>query len=409
MNTVSPPLALFDALEYIEQPEHSHSLYAHFKLDDYERALSFLKCYVGSKGTFNSYRREVERLLQWCWIIQQKSIIELKRDDIEAFMKFCLKPPVNWIGIKKSPKFILKDGIREPNPEWRPFVVTVSKAAHRNGIQPDVNKFELSQGAIKESFAILSSFYNYLIQEEYTTVNPVALIRQKSKFVRKQQSQQQIKRLTELQWLYVIKAAKVLAAADPEIHERTLFIMSALYGMYLRISELASSERWQPSMNHFHRDHDGNWWFTTVGKGNKERQIAVSDSMLESLKRWRRYLQLTALPTPADNSPLLPKYNGRGGITSTTYLRDIVQLCFDTAIEHLNADNHAEEAEMLLEATAHWLRHTGISDDVRHRPREHVRDDAGHSSSATTDRYIDVQLRERHRSAKDKVIDEEEQ
>ena len=60
--------------------------------------------------------------------------------------------------------------------------------------------------------------------------------------------------------------------------------MSAFYLMYLRISELAASSRWIPSMNHFQRDSDGNWWFTTVGKGNKQRQIAVSDTMLEALK-----------------------------------------------------------------------------------------------------------------------------
>ncbi len=57
-----------------------------------------------------------------------------------------------------------------------------------------------------------------------------------------------------------------------------------------------------------------------------------------------------------------------------------------------------------MEATVHWLRHTGISDDVKHRPREHVRDDAGHSSSAITDKYIDIELRARHQSAKEKLI-----
>lgn len=55
-------------------------------------------------------------------------------------------------------------------------------------------------------------------------------------------------------------------------------------------------------------------------------------------------------------------------------------------------------------ATVHWLRHTGISDDVKIRPKEHVRDDAGHSSSAITDRYIDIELRERHKSAKAKPL-----
>ena len=48
-----------------------------------------------------------------------------------------------------------------------------------------------------------------------------------------------------------------------------------------------------------------------------------------------------------------------------------------------------------------------ISEDVKTRPREHVRDDAGHSSSATTDRYIDVELQARYLSAQKKTIEPE--
>ena len=196
-----------------------------------------------------------------------------------------------------------------------------------------------------------------------------------------------------------------MAANNADAHERTLFVMSILYSMYLRISELVTSPRWTPMMNHFQRDSDGNWWFTTVGKGNKQRQIAVSNTMLIALKRWRKHLGLSPLPSPADNSPLLPKTKGEGPITSTSYIRKIVQYCFDKTMDALKKDNLTEEAESLIEATVHWLRHTGISDDVKHRPREHVRDDAGHSSSATTDKYIDIELRERHKSAKNKIIE----
>ncbi|EKD92007.1 MAG: Site specific recombinase, phage integrase [uncultured bacterium] len=51
------------------------------------------------------------------------------------------------------------------------------------------------------------------------------------------------------------------------------------------------------------------------------------------------------------------------------------------------------------------MRHTGISEDVKTRPREHVRDDAGHSSGAITDKYIDVELSARAKSAKNKSIE----
>jgi hypothetical protein len=126
--------------------------------------------------------------------------------------------------------------------------------------------------------------------------------------------------------------------------------------------------------------------------------------MLKVLKRYRQYLGLSALPSPADLTPLLSKTKGKGPLSSTTYIREIVQSCFDQALLKLKKDGHIEEAEALNEATVHWLRHTGISEDVKRRPREHVRDDAGHNSSATTDKYIDVELRERHRSAKNKPI-----
>jgi site-specific recombinase XerD len=50
---------------------------------------------------------------------------------------------------------------------------------------PTIKDYQLSETALKEVFAILSSFYNFLIQEEATEINPVAHIRQKSKFLRK--------------------------------------------------------------------------------------------------------------------------------------------------------------------------------------------------------------------------------
>ena len=403
-NDIKSPLPLFDSLEYIDKCFVKKSQYIDINERDFYHAVAFLKCYKGSLGTFNSYRREIERLLQWCKHIANIPLNQIKREHIETYIKFCQSPPKSWIGTKKSPRFIHKDGERFPNINWRPFVVTISKSAHRKGKKIDIDNFELSQGTVKELFAILSTFFNYFIQEDYIFMNPVALIRQKSKFLRKQQGQTQIRRLSLLQWEYVIETATIMANDDANKHERTLFIMTALYSMYLRISELAASERWLPKMCDFYRDHDGNWWFKTVGKGNKERQIAVSNTMLHALTRYRKHLGLSTLPSVADQTPLISKIKGKGPISSTTYIREMVQDCFDQSIKRLEEDTHFEEAESLNEATVHWLRHTGISDDVKRRPREHVRDDAGHSSSATTDKYIDVELRERHRTAKNKPI-----
>jgi len=393
---------LADQLHHNEHPalEYIHSARVPNAAKDFEHALEFLYSYRGSKDTFASYRREVERLLQWCWFVNSCALAELKRADIEAYIDFCQSPPLNWIGTKTLARFVDKQGMRVINCDWRPFVV---KRSQYNAAV-DAQDFSLSPKALQAVFAILGSFFTYLIQEEYTETNPVALIRQKSKYLRKHQHKDKIRRLTELQWAYVVETCEFLAADDPAQHERTLFVIMALYGMYLRISELTITERWAPKMGDFNMDMDGNWWFTTVGKGNKERDITVSDAMLEALKRYRAFLGLSLLPSPGETTPLVHKTRGRGGINSTRQIRNIVKNCFDVSIMRMKKDGFDQDAELLKAATVHWLRHTGISDDVKQRPREHVRDDAGHGSSAITDKYIDVEMRERHRSAKNKTI-----
>ena len=399
------PSPLFDTLGH--HVDHLPANTAYPYPSDYQHAADFIYSYRGSLATFNAYRREIERLLQWSMRIAQKPLEALKRQDIEHFIEFCQAPPEQWIGLKKCDRFLAKGSERVPNPAWKPFVVNVSKTAHNEGKRPELKAYTLSQKALQAIFSILGSFFNYLIQQDYMGYNPVSQIRQKSKYLRKEQHSAQIRRLSELQWTYVIETAEKMADSDPG-QERTLFIMNALFGMYLRISELSASLRWIPEMGDFFRDIDGNWWFKTVGKGNKARQIAVSDAMLTALKRYRKKQGLSLLPSVGENQPLLFKIKGKGPISSTRQIRHIVQTCFNAAIDRMMQDGFTEDAEQLKSATVHWLRHTGISEDVKVRPREHVRDDAGHGSSVITDHYIDVELRERHASSKKKRIKPED-
>jgi len=399
MSTIKSPLAVFDTLEEMPNPfKQPLTALAHLagdcppeSLSDYQHASEFIYSYRGSPDTFSTYRRELEHFLHWCWLVAKKSLNQIVREDIEAYAEFARQPPANWIGEKNVPRFFDKEGLRVPNPDWRPYV-------NAGG------EYVVSQAALQSLFGVLSSFFNFLIQEKYLAANPVTQLRQKSKFLRKRQTQGKIRRLSPLQWEYVIDSAQKMALEQPLVHERTLFIMNALFAMYLRISELVETPRWQPQMGHFQADQEGNWWFLTVGKGNKEREISVSDAMLEALKRYRKSRGLSALPGPGEATPLVHKTRGKGGITSTRQIRGIVQACFDYAAELMRKEGFTEDAERLAVATVHWLRHTGISEDVKHRPREHVRDDAGHGSSAITDRYIDVERAERHASARRKLI-----
>lgn len=399
MSNISSPPAFFDTLDEMPNPfKQPVTTLLHLAIDapqdavdDYQFAAEFIYSYRGSPDTFSTYRREIEHFLHWCLVVAKKQLKQIVREDIESYVEFSKQPPPNWIGEKNVPRFLLRQGERIPNKDWRPYIQASGE-------------FVVSQATLQSLFSVLSSFFNFLIQENYITANPVAQIRQKSKFLRKQQSQGKVRRLSPLQWDFVIETAESMAAEQPQVHERTLFIMNALFAMYLRISELVDTSRWQPQMGHFQADQEGNWWFLTVGKGNKEREISVSDAMLAALKRYRLSRGLSSLPAPGESTPLIHKTRGKGGIGSTRQIRGIVQKCFDTAAESMRANGFTEEAERLGAATVHWLRHTGISEDVKHRPREHVRDDAGHGSSAITDRYIDVERAERHASARQKLI-----
>lgn len=363
--------------------------------EDLLHSFSFLLSYDGSSATFNSYRREIERLMQWCYRVRGCTLPELTRQDLENFIHFCQQPPASWISLKQVPRFLNRNGLRVANPQWRPF--TGEMSAHG----PIA---ELSQKSLQSLFSVLSSYFNYLLQEDFLRINPIALIRQKSKFLQKHAYQAPIRRISNLQWDYVLETVEQLAADNPADHERSLFIMNCLLGMYLRISELVADERSTPSMGDFQADQDGHWWLKVTGKGNKVRMVTVSDDMLNALVRYRSWLGLSRLPYPGEPTPLVPKVRGRGPVTSTRQIRYLVQECFDRTFERMRNQGLEDEATELQVATVHWLRHTGISEDVKYRPKEHVKEDAGHASMATTDRYVDTEMRERHASARNKKL-----
>ena len=223
----SPPTAIIDNLNYIENPFKQKSFtadkYTTNKISgantDLEFALKFLYSDNGSTATFNSYRRELERILQWSWNIEKTSVLNLKREQIEDFIRFCFNPPKAWIGLKNVARFKNENGERTPNNEWRPFVITLTKIEHSKNKKADTSQYCPSQAAIKGIFTALSSFYEYLIQENLVESNPVALIKQKSKFIRKDQLKPIVRRISKLQWDYVLETAELMAVESPEEHE----------------------------------------------------------------------------------------------------------------------------------------------------------------------------------------------
>jgi integrase/recombinase XerD len=235
-----------------------------------------------------------------------------------------------------------------------------------------------------------------LTDESYAFGNPIPAIRKQSVYLIKGATQKAIKRLSDLQWDTVLDCAKRNADQSPE-YERTLFVIAMLKTLYLRVSELSDRPNWQPVWKHFWQDSDGNHWLKVLGKGNKIRDISVPSALFSYIERYQRY-RVSLNPNFGANSSLVSKQRGTGGMTSRQ-LRRIVQQSFDQAYQQMCDEGFLKDAKVLREASTHWLRHTGASQDIATRPLKHMADDLGHASMGTTDQvYIQSDMKERAKS-----------
>lgn len=418
-------MPLFDAPQYVEEGnsvvnQHIADITLNSVPDAafiYEHALDWLFESRFSENNYKTYRSELTTFLHWCFDVEQISPIALSRRGINRYVDYCLAPPTALIAYRNVAQFVLnKDWAeRQPNPLWRPFL----GKKHDGVAQP----YRMTDATLKTKIAILSSFYNYLINEDITERNPAVMWMRHSRFgsrtlvVASLDDSEDVRVFSDLQWSYVMSTAQSLAKNDPERHQRTLFLISLMYGCYLRISEVAARPGFSPVMSQFRRDsHTGIWSFhIPVSKGGKKRTVAVSRELLEALKQYRQSLKLSVLPAPNDATPLFIRHKaaGRGrdqGLLNANLgvrqLRDLLNDLIIAAAEQAATDGFTQDATEMRSLTVHSIRHTGITHDINlnNRPLSHVQADAGHDSIDTTSQYLHTNKTERHQSAEHKQL-----
>lgn len=170
---------------------------------------------------------------------------------------------------------------------------------------------------------------------------------------------------------------------------------------YLRDSDLAEYKERAPLMGDIQYTSNKFWIFNIHGKGNKKRRIALNNEVLNALADYREYHSMAPKPLPGEATPLLLSKNGNSVVNLTRQIRGIIGRIFNLAkseAERLKFDEHV--ISKFENAQAHWLRHSGISYDLntKRRPIGHVKDDAGHSSLATTSLYLQSDEEDRFRS-----------
>lgn len=369
---------------------------------------SFLE-YTGrnkSIHTYDRFRNEIERFLLWAFIIKKSPIDQLRKTDILEYADFCWSPPVSWIGTSNHERFKLSNGYSTANKHWAPFKIQVPKSQKHIKDEEDIDKkkYRPSQQTLTSCFTALIVFYNYLMAEEYCLGNPAQIAKKDCRHFITDAQVKEVKRLSTTQWEYVLDTAVNMADED-ETFERSLFVIASLKTLFLRISELSERPAWSPTMGHFWQDEDDNWWLKVYGKGRKLRDTTVPEDFIPFLKRYRASRGLSSLPTSNENTVLVEKIRGQGGMTSR-HLRRLVQAVFDKAYLKMKQDVGEDKALKLKEASTHWLRHTGASMEIeRGRPLKDVSEDLGHASMATTDTvYVQSENKLRAESGKKRKV-----
>jgi len=340
--------------------------------NDAEAIASFLNEYKDSPATLRSYAKEIERLLLWCIHVGKVNISSIKRDHILAYQDFLKSPSPKKLWCGASISRLTKDG--SINTNWRPFVKGLSGSS--------VNK------AIK----ILDSFFNYLVQTNYLSGNPMAVDRR-----RKRRNNAQPKIIDRYLELDEIRAT-LAAVAEANNHKRTndyqiaraRFIILLLFFTGLRIAEAASH-----CMGNFIQ-REGNWFLRVKGKGNKVREIPAPDELMDALAEFR--IQ-TGLPSPTpkfrEKTPLIPMKNLTKPI-SCRRIDQIIRWAFNLGAALFEPDEPQKASKLRL-ASAHWLRHSYVTYLLESGASIKVaQENAGHSDIGTTMHYCHVAQTNRH-------------
>ncbi|HLR82773.1 MAG TPA: tyrosine-type recombinase/integrase [Paenalcaligenes sp.] len=373
--------------------------------NDLAAVQAWLAQYLPNSNTFNSYRKEAERLLLWMQVQGIALLADLKQEHFLRYRYFLSQP-------QPAEQWLMPRGRRlsRQHPDWRPFAGP------------------LSESSIHQSLTILNSLMQWLVMAQYLQANPLALLRHH----RRQQNpaHQTIKRYipTHL-WQQILKTIGKLPINTPRQkaqYHRARWIFSLFYATGLRVSEVC-----EHSMGDFYAQYDphGNmhWWLSVRGKGNKERSIPITTELMRELGNYRRQMGLCPTPQTKENTPLvlaldtalqLANKNQHSAISSigadtsiserqTIALKPLTRASIHYLVKDIcqrTADRlrglgsqHENDALLLEQASPHWLRHTAGTHMVENNVDIlHVRDTMGHSSLQTTNRYLHTAERERH-------------
>lgn len=348
--------------------------------DDLSAVAAWLARYAGVPGTVATYRKEAERLMLWAILQHGKPLSSLTHEDLLLYERFLVDPQPAWRWVMASRKKLART-----SPDWRPFAGP------------------LSPTSVRHAMTILNALFSWLVEAGYLAGNPLSLARRRSA----KASPRVTRYLTHDLWDTVkatIEAMPVMTDRDRLHAARCRWLFSVLYLAGLRTAEIATTPMGAVFCR---RDAAGieRWWIEVKGKGGKMRLVPATDELIAELARYRRSCGLPPSPQAGETRPLLLPVIGPEKPLSRAAIHLIVKEVFKLAADRLRAQGpeFAVQADRLVSASSHWLRHTAGSHmadgqvDLRF-----VRDNLGHASLTTTSIYLHAEEDLRHEATQAK-------
>jgi site-specific recombinase XerD len=339
----------------------------------------WLARYFDTKTTFDSYRKEAERLLLWSVIELGKPLSSLSHEDFLVYQRFLANPlpAERWI---MSQRKVARD-----DSKWRPFAGPLSPTSQRQAI------------------VILNGMFSWLVNAGYLAGNPLSLSRN-----RQRKAKPRVTRfLDEDLWKEVkltIESMPRETHREREHYQRVRWLFSLLYITGVRVSEVT-----QNTMGGFFSRKDKNsesrWWLEITGKGDKTRIVPATNELMLELNRYRREMGLSLNPIEGEATPLLLPIGGKQRAMTRSAVHLILKQIFNITAKRLQerGPDFIAQVARLEAASAHWMRHTAGSNmtsgdmDIRH-----VRDNLGHESISTTNNYLHSEDDKRHQDTEEK-------
>jgi integrase/recombinase XerD len=332
---------------------------------DSEIAREFIAHGELSPKSIANTQKELYRFLTWCREEAGKTFRQLTVADLNAYKEFLKDPPADWVTKTKWPR---------SDPRYRPFTGPLSDASRRQAMI-----------AVKGVLA-------YAEHTGYLRRNPARLV----KNIKAPAASRITRYLTPEAIALALETVSARGAETPAAHrqrERDRFLLVAFAHTGARLNEIVSA-----NMGAIYTEGSGRWWLDVLGKGNKPRRLPVPPEMLAAFRDYRLAFGLLPQTNRIDTMPLVLSSRSRelSRITDEA-ASEALKSVFSAAANAAAARGDSETAAVLRQASAHWLRHSMLTNHANNGVQlKTLQDTAGHANIATTAAYLHKTDHERH-------------